>query len=277
MKYIQAFFMALGMFSSIPCPYRPWNEKARRLMLVFLPVVGLVIGLIWYGLRVLTDMINLPFQLQAAALMLYPYLITGFIHLDGFMDTADAILSRRPLEDRLKILKDPHAGAFAVISVAVLFIVGFASMSAVVEELHFKEALGILKGDPMLALILIPVITRCCSSITVLTGTPLAHSQYKEEDGAKKPAGEVTAVCLMGLAAVLAALAMGTGLFTGDVSWNVWDASRLVPLVLAGALAAYLEAIFSAVRQLGGVSGDLAGYALTVGEGFAIVMLALLV
>jgi cobalamin synthase len=47
-------------------------------------------------------------------------------------------------------------------------------------------------------------------------------------------------------------------------------------MVLAMTLASYLAAIVSAARQLKGVSGDLAGYALTVGEGVAVVALALL-
>ena len=262
--------MSLGMFSSIPCPYRPWNEKARHLMLVFLPAVGLVIGLIWYGIYLLLDWLNIPLQLLTAALMLYPYLITGFIHLDGFMDTSDALLSGRPHEEKLRILKDPHTGAFAVISVAVLFIVCYASMSAVIEMVHFKHALDIAKGDPMLALILIPVITRCCSAIAVLAGKPLAHSQYKEEQGAAKPTAEITAICLMGFAAIAASLTIGTGIFAKEAAWPV-------PLALACAVFAYLSAIFGAVRQLGGVSGDLAGYSLTIAEAFALVALAVLV
>ena len=44
MKVIRAFFMCLGMFSAIPCPYRPWDEDARSLMTACLPVLGAVIG-----------------------------------------------------------------------------------------------------------------------------------------------------------------------------------------------------------------------------------------
>jgi len=260
--------MSLGMFSSIPCPYRPWNEKARHLMLVFLPMVGLVIGLIWYGIYLLMDFINIPLQLQTAVLMLYPYLITGFIHLDGFMDTSDAILSRRPLEEKLRILKDPHTGAFAVISVAILFIICYASMSSAMEQINFKQALGIAKGHPMLALILIPVITRCCSSLAVLAGKPLAHSQYNGEQEAKKPVAEIIAVCLIGIAAILVVLVMGTGLF-------VQQGTYIILYTLAGGVAAYLASMLGAVHHLKGVSGDLAGYALTIGEAAAIIVLAL--
>ena len=269
MRYIQAFFMSMGMFSSIPCPYRPWNEKARHLMLVFLPLVGLVIGLIWYGIYLLTDWSHIPLQLQAAVLMLYPFVITGFIHLDGFMDTADAILSRRPLEEKLRILKDPHTGAFAVISVAVLFIICFAAMLSIVEQINFKRALDISKDNPMLSLILIPVITRCCSALAVLAGKPLAHSQYKTEASPKKSVKEIMAVSMIGIAAMLMAGALGTGLLIPERSFSVL-------IVLTGTVVAYVAAISTSVNQMKGVSGDLAGYSLTIAEAFALIMIALI-
>ena len=113
MRLICAFFMCLGMFTSIPCPYRPWDEDARDWMLVTLPLVGLVIGLLWLlfgwiGTRLLPGM-------SGAVLAALPWLLTGFIHLDGYMDTCDAMLSWRPLEKRLEILKDSHTGAYAVV------------------------------------------------------------------------------------------------------------------------------------------------------------------
>ena len=41
---ITAFFMAWGMFLSIPCPAKIWDEKARPWQLVYLPLVGLLVG-----------------------------------------------------------------------------------------------------------------------------------------------------------------------------------------------------------------------------------------
>jgi cobalamin synthase len=74
----------------------------------------------------------------------------------------------------------------------------------------------------------------------------------------------------MGLAAIIAALVIGTGFYLQEATWSV-------PLVLAGTVIGYLGAMLGAVRQLRGVSGDLAGYALTIGEASAVVVLALLV
>lgn len=41
---------------------------------------------------------------------LLPLIVSGGIHLDGLVDTADALYSRRETEKKLEILKDPHVG-----------------------------------------------------------------------------------------------------------------------------------------------------------------------
>ena len=45
--WFYAFFMAWGMFLSIPCPFPRWRESARGRMLMCLPLIGLVEGGLW--------------------------------------------------------------------------------------------------------------------------------------------------------------------------------------------------------------------------------------
>lgn len=45
--WIYGFFMAWGMFLTIPCPKKIWRESARRKMLACLPLIGLIVGGIW--------------------------------------------------------------------------------------------------------------------------------------------------------------------------------------------------------------------------------------
>ena len=47
-------------------------------------------------------------------------MITGGIHLDGWMDSSDAFFSYRDIAKRLEIMKDPRMGAFGVLSVIVI-------------------------------------------------------------------------------------------------------------------------------------------------------------
>ena len=112
-EWLDGFCMAWGMFLAIPCPARRWNEAARRKMVACLPLVGVIVGAVWALCGWLGGL--LPRPLAAALCAAAPWLATGFLHLDGFMDVCDGILSRRELETRRRILKDSHCGAFAVI------------------------------------------------------------------------------------------------------------------------------------------------------------------
>ena len=237
---IRAFFMALGMFTAIPCPWRPWDEDVRDWMLAALPAVGLVIGLLWAGLAWLGARL-LP-GIAAALTVALPWLLTGFIHLDGYMDTCDAILSWRPLEQRLRILKDVHTGAFAVVGLGLLMLFSYASASA-------------LTADRLRTLLLIPVISRCGSAFCVLTLTPIGHSEYARTEG---KGGQRLAVVAMW------AIAMAAG-------W-IWLGKPVIALAVE--TLAYALAMLWGYRTLKGVSGDVAGFALTVSECAALMALA---
>ena len=104
MKTVTGFFMAWGNFCAIPCPCKKWDEKARTHMLVMFPIIGLMMGLLWSALFWAVLFLELPVPVSAALLTAYPFVVSGFIHLDGFMDCNDAILSRRPLEERQRIM-----------------------------------------------------------------------------------------------------------------------------------------------------------------------------
>ena len=236
-----AFCMCYGMFTALPCPYRPWDEDARDMMLVCLPIVGALLGLIWVALGGLA-MAGLPTSLRAALIAATPWLLTGFIHLDGYMDTCDAILSWRPLEQRLRILKDVHTGAFAVVGLGLLMMFSYAACEA-------------LDWTGLRALLFIPAISRCGSAFCVLTLKPLGHSEYAKTEG---KGVQRLAVAAMWLIAVIACA--------------VW--LRQLAIALLVETAAYGLAMFWACRTLKGVSGDVAGFALTVGELAALVALA---
>ena len=68
--------------------------------------------------------------LKGAVLAAVPLLVTGGIHMDGFLDTCDARASWGDREKKLEILKDSHTGAFAVISgvLYLLLLAGVYSM-----------------------------------------------------------------------------------------------------------------------------------------------------
>ena len=243
-QYFNAFFMCQSMFCAIPCPMKIWDENARDKQLLFFPFIGAEIGLLWFALAKLCLFLNLPFFLTAFILAVYPFVISGYIHLDGFMDVTDAVKSYRSLEKRREILKDSRVGAFAVIGCIILFIGQFA----VFASMELPNAA---------ALVFIPIVSRCCSSLALNTFKKISESQYV---GVAKNKGQIvvlTAQLLLIL--VLSFIVCGKKAIT-------------VLAVIAG----YALALSKAYKSLEGVNGDVAGYALTISEFCGVLVLALL-
>lgn len=117
MNGIYSCLIAISMYSRLPVPQVEWTDERMRHVMCFFPVVGVIEGLCLGGWFLLADRI---WKLSLTATVLWgaaiPLLVTGGIHMDGFMDTMDALCSYGDREKKLQILKDPHLGAFAVIS-----------------------------------------------------------------------------------------------------------------------------------------------------------------
>ena len=122
---LDSMLRAFSLYSRIPVPQAKWNDRSMRWCLCFLPLVGAVIGAA--QLAAFTALTAFPFGrvFRGAVLTVLPILLSGGIHMDGFMDTCDAIHSYGSMEKRLEILKDPHVGAFAVIGGIVYFVLDF--------------------------------------------------------------------------------------------------------------------------------------------------------
>lgn len=241
--YLHAFAMCQSMFCAIPCPWQVWDEKARDKMLLFLPLVGLEIGALWALLAWLLGLAGVPGTVKALVLAAFPYLATGCIHLDGFMDVTDAVKSCRSPERRREILKDSHVGSFAVIFLALVLLSQFALFQA---------------GDgPVWVLVLIPGVSRGCSALAVEVLAPMSTSQYAQRE---KNRVNIALILMM----LLLVTAAGFLLF-GKYGF-----------ALIGCLAGYGLALRRGYRSLGGMNGDIAGYSLTLGELAAVAVWALL-
>lgn len=241
-KWFDGFWMSWGMFLAIPCPCKHWNEEARGQMLCCLPLVGGVVGGLWALVFWALRRLGAPWPLGAFLAAILPWLATGFLHLDGYMDVCDAILSRRDQATRQKILKDSHCGAFAVICMVLL---AGGQWSAFLS----------LEACPLPALGLIPVVTRGCAALAVQLLRPMGTSQYAAMSRAR--GGNL--IFLIVLTAAAAAVPI-----------TLYGRRGLAPLA-AG--CGYWAAVFGAKNNLGGMSGDISGFGLTLGEALGAAML----
>ena len=237
-KLLHALAMAFSMFCAVPCPFRIWDEAARPLMTLCLPAVGALIGALWALALVVLRALAAPAVLCGAVLAVLPLALSGFMHMDGFLDVCDALGSCRSVEERRRILKDPHAGSFAVVSCAVYLLLFFGVCASLRSE------------TPAAALLPIPIASRCCSSFFVSVLPAMSTSQYAGRF--REGAGMIRL-----LVPVSILLAVSCAAFI------LWGRAGFAPVAVT---AGYCLALRRGYRGLGGMNGDIAGYSLTIAE-----------
>ena len=239
MSIINSFFIALSMYSRIPVPRVDWEKENMRYAMCFFPMIGVVIGAVMYLAGWLLDKTSVGGLFRGVVFTLIPIIITGGIHMDGFMDTMDALGSWGDREKKLEILKDSHAGAFAILGMGCYLMWSVAVWSELPAEV--LRVCGVSF-----------VLSRALSGFSVVTFPAARNSGLLKmfQDGAQKKVVRIT-MCLYVAAAVIMMAVMNARAMTGAVT---------------GVMIAFLYYIVVSRKQCGGVTGDLAGFFLETAE-----------
>ncbi|WP_054956536.1 adenosylcobinamide-GDP ribazoletransferase [Paenibacillus dakarensis] len=164
----------------------------------FYPLVGAAIGLVVWGAGAgLTYL--LPVMPAAALTLILWVWLTGGLHLDGWMDTADGILSYRSREQMLDIMKDSRVGAMGVIACVLLLILKLSLIYSVLVSNSYASGL-----------LLLPLIWSRWFMVHAMSSWPMARGkgglagQFKDMDQKHLWAALFTAVILSGVSAAIA-------------------------------------------------------------------------
>ena len=250
---------ALGLFTIIPVRAVPdiGRDEAGRAVL-WLPVVGVLLAVPAAGVLLAVEAGGhaAPRLLLAAALAVGTLaVLTGGLHLDGLADTADGLGSRRPRDQALAIMRRSDVGPFGVVALLLVVVVQITALATIAP------------GWPAAAALTLAVVTgRVAVVLATGPGSPAARPDgfgALVAGATTSLARIVTAVALLASVAVAAALA-----------WGPPTALRGVAAVLAGLLAADLLRRI-AIRQLGGLTGDVFGALIEVSTATVLVTLAL--
>ncbi len=236
----RSFIMAFSMFSVIPMPQIQWKKENMKYMLAWMPLVGVCAGALQAGWLYVCGALSFGPLLFAAGLVLLPLILTGGIHMDGFMDTVDALSSHASVEKKREILKDPNTGAFAVIY-CVCYIVLSIALCA---EVPRTPASVLMLGLHQVSARALGAFASVCFPSSSNTGL-----QHTFRDAAAKR----VAVLL-----IIWEAACALGMFF--LSFTC--AAACVIVFFLSAL--YLYRMSS--KEFGGMSGDLAGYIITLSE-----------
>ena len=250
MRIIKAFAISFSMYSQIPMPQFEWKEEDMKYPLCFFPWIGAVIGgllYLWGWLCARYEVGTVCYCLIGAAI---PLLITGGLHVDGFMDAMDAFHSYQSREQKLEIMKDPHIGGFSVIMLAVYGLIYLGALS----EISDGTLLKIFCAGFFL--------TRCLSGIGVVS------FQSAKKEGL---------LCTFANGAdrkiVKGALYLQTCICIGFMLLQSLCAGGIAVAVAFCAFAYYY---FHCKKELGGITGDTAGYFVVICEGWMVVAVAIL-
>lgn len=240
MKILKGICIAFSIYSKIPMPQFAWEEEDMEYMMCFFPWIGAVIGVVfvlWHALCERCGIGTLCGSFIAAAI---PLAISGGFHVDGYMDTMDAFHSYQSKEKKLEILKDSHIGAFAVIMVILYYLIDIAALS---EIKTMQAAILVGTGFPM---------ARCFSGLGVMWLAP-AREEGMLHTFAKDARKKIVAGVLLVQLVLLCGLDLWLSV-TGGLA------------VIVTVLVCFLYFRWKSYRELGGITGDTAGFFVTVCE-----------
>ena len=170
--------------------------------------------------------------------------------MDGLLDTADALSSWQERERRLEILKDSHAGAFAVITGCVYFLLCYGAYSQIAED---KKAVLLTAAGFM--------VSRCFSGIGVMA-LPKAKKSGTVAEFSRKAENIAVRNTLIVYLVILAVLMIFIQPIAGAAAF-------------LSSLLIFLYYRHVAMKYFGGTTGDLSGFFLCLCEAGTALVIAL--
>lgn len=224
-----------------------WTAESFGGSVKFFPLVGAVLGICYAaalgGLIFLTGG-GVPVFIGAVGFFLSVWL-TGAIHCDGLMDSADGLFSGREREKMLEIMKDSRAGAFGVVAL----VTAAALQISTLAELARLPVIWICA-----AVYSAPVIGRL-AMVAVIALFP-----YARPAGIGKSFAQFTMKKTLALATGETVLLLVPLIFLRAEIFLAAGAALAVAMIFAVQFGKF------ATAKLGGVTGDIYGAAELLSE-----------
>ena len=131
MKYIKDFLLMIQFMTRLPVNMNlPCENENFKRGTIFMPLVGLIIGIIQWGIFYLSIKI-LPLGIVAVLVVLSGILITGALHLDGLGDSCDGIFAFKGKDKIIEIMKDSRIGTYACIAIVFDILVKIFTLATI--------------------------------------------------------------------------------------------------------------------------------------------------
>lgn len=136
------FLLALQFLTRIPVKIKGKVEEIHMARaMAFFPLAGLIIGLIAGGAYFFLRLF-LPSPVCDLLVIAVILMITGNLHLDGLMDTADGIFSGKPRDRMLEIMKDSRIGSHGLAAGVLILIGRFLLLNGLAPDLKLETVIA---------------------------------------------------------------------------------------------------------------------------------------
>jgi len=240
---LSAFFTALQFLLVTPAFIRrPFSPQEMGKSVGFYPLVGTLLGGILLGFDFLLSKIGVlspslhSSQVPTALLLALWIILTGALHVDGFLDSCDGLLGGYSPEQRLKIMRDERVGAYALVGGILLLLIKFSALGTIM--------VSTLPYIPI-ALLLTPTLGRWGIAISVVA-FPYARAEGLGRDVKDNASwGQALLATLLTLLVVV----LVTLQWRSWIGVIAWIAAALTTLCVAG----------YTLRRIPGLTGDVYG------------------
>lgn len=235
-----SLLLALQFFTIFPVDKNlPMERKQITGMYSVFPWIGAAMG----GVTCLLLAFDWSSLMTAFGIVLLGILFAGGLHMDGFIDISDAFFSYKDRAKRLEILDDPRVGAFGVMAVVLLVIGKIIIISEVVS----------LESFHWIFVVLIPFFSRAMLTVlfaitnTAKTSGLAYFFQQKMNTNALQIAAFVNVI-------------IGIGILGWMTQWLIAVTFICVMILF---ICLYRN---WAVKNFGGVTGDILGASVEMSE-----------
>lgn len=215
----------------IPFPWR--SEKDGHFFqasLLWFPLIGLFIGAA-VALPVGLCVTFLPPSVTAVFAMVLLAGISGCLHLDGLADSGDGLLSARPRERALAIMRDSRSGAMGMLFLIFVLLAKYAALSSLPSSVLLA------------AVVFMPMAGRAAILMSMAL---LPYARTGDGLGLLFYSTDKVAVAVLGI------------LFCGVVALLFASLQVALSITLAVFITVGLFSLWC-VRKLGGATGDTLG------------------
>ncbi len=224
-----SFIGAITFYTSIPIPVN-WPLELKGIAR-WAPLVGLLMGAILGIFDAGLQELGMPVLTRSSLVVVGWIALTGGLHLDGVMDTADGLAVQDP-HRRLEVMADSATGAFGAMAAIALLLLKAAALTDLMAHrwLVLIAAAGWGRWGQVVAIVLYPYLKP--------TGKGAFH-----KEGIRTPQDILLGFCLLLFPSAL-------------LLWldrSLWWIS--LAMIVGGCAIAFLTGAWF-YRKLGGHTGD---------------------